>query len=121
MKSSLTAGGEDSIKYIEIKDYVENNNPHLLAIIESDLHGPNTNANRTTTFSTEEVKEKLHLDGYTIELPESWNEYHQARIIVYVSDKIRAKRRATSNTDYDLPSITLEIGLGREKKTLVNF
>ena len=102
------------MKYVEIKEYIQNNNPHLLAIIESDLHGPDTTANRTTTFSTEEIKEKLHIDGYTIELPDSWTTHHQARIMVYVSDNIRAKRRTTPVTDSDLPSITFEVGLGRE-------
>ena len=84
----LTASPEESIKFVEIKEFIQNNNPHLLAIIESDLHGPNTSANRVTTFSTEEIKEKLNIDGYSIELPESWSKYHQARILVYVSDKI---------------------------------
>ena len=40
---------------------------------------------------------------------------------MYVSDVITAKRRNLPATDSDLPSLTFEIGLGREKKTLVNF
>ena len=67
-----------SSKLTDIKQYVEKYDPHLLCIIECDLHGPNTAAaNRVTTFSTEEINEKLGIDGYSILLPASWEEHHQ--------------------------------------------
>ena len=113
---------QDSDKFLDIKMFIQSYSPHLLAIIESDLHGPNTTAtNRRTVFSTQEIRDKLNIEGYNIEFPSSWVAHDQARLIVFVSDKIKAKRRELPATDSDLPSLTFEIGLGREKKTLVNF
>ena len=53
----LLSGTEhDSDKFLDIKLFIQSHSPHLLAIIESDLHGPNTTAaNRRTVFSTEEI------------------------------------------------------------------
>ena len=39
---------------------------------------------------------------------------------MYVSDQVRAVRQQLPPTDSDLQSVTLDIGLGREKKTTVN-
>ena len=62
----------------------------------------------------------MHIEGYKIELPDTWEEHGQCRILVYVKDDVNYKRqRMTSDTD--LPNITLEIGLGREKKTVINY
>ena len=56
----------DSQKFIDIKLFIQEKCPHLLAVIEADLHGENTTApNRRTTFSTEEIREKLQIDGYS--------------------------------------------------------
>ena len=62
----------------------------------------------------------MHIEVYKIELPDTWEEHGQCRILVYVKDDVNYKRqRMTSDTD--LPNITLEIGLGREKKTVINY
>ena len=50
---------------------------------------------------------------------DTWAQHNQSRLIIYISDHINAKRILSQNND--LPSATFEIGLGREKKTLVNF
>ena len=106
----------------DIKLYIQKNKPHMFAVIESDLHGPNTTAtHRITTFTKQEIMNRLSIDGYNIEFPMSWESFSQARIIVFVSEKIRAKQIKLSPTDSDLPSLTFEVGLGREKKTIVNF
>ena len=47
--------------------------------------------------------------------------YDQARIIVYVCNDIKVKQRENPDSIKDLPSITLEVGRGRERKSLVNF
>ena len=101
---------------------IQREKPHILGVIETDIYGLNSeNQNRTTRFTTEEVLEKLSIDGYSIELPASWTEHGIARVLVYVSDEVRAVRQELSPTDYDLQSVTLQIGLGREKKTSVNI
>ena len=63
---------------------------------------------------------KLNIDGYKLELPDSWTDFGQARMLVYVRNDVNFKRQMMQS-DSDLPNITLEIGLGREKKTLVNY
>ena len=42
-------------------------------------------------------------------------------ILAYISDELNYKRTPTDQTIVDLPNITLEIGLGREKKTIINI
>ena len=114
---------EDTITFIDVKTLIQNDRPHILGIIECDIYGHNSdnnNNNRKTRFSTSEVHRKLHIDGYSIELPDSWAAHGVARIMVYVSDQVRAVRQLLPPTDSDLPSVTLDIGLGREKKTTVN-
>ena len=56
-----------------------------------------------------------------MELPDSWEKHGLARILVYVSDEVRAVREVLPPGDSDLPSMTLQVGLGREKKTSVNI
>ena len=90
-----------------------------MGIIEADIHGPNSNAGRTNTFTTEQIHDKFKVEGYSIILPKSWSTHDQARILLYVSDTIKVVKKDID--DDDLPSITLEIGLGRERKTTVNY
>ena len=112
----------DSATFLDIKLYIQKYKPHMFAVIESDLHGPNTTAtHRTTTFTKETLKDKLYIEGYKIEFPMSWESFGQARIIVFVSENIRAKQIKLSLPDSDLPSMSFEVGLGREKKSIVNF
>ena len=61
------------------------------------------------------------MEGYSVVLPDTWEAHDQARIVVFVSDKISAKKKETSAVDNDLPTLSFEIGFGREKRTLVNF
>ena len=37
-------------KIVDIKLFIEKNNPSLFGVIESDIHGPNSPSNRITTF-----------------------------------------------------------------------
>ena len=84
----------ESSKFTDLKLYIEKYEPHLFAVIESDIHGSGTTAaNRVTTFSTQEIKDCLSIDGYNLEMPNSWDKYDQARIIVYTSDKINVKKK----------------------------
>ena len=110
-----------SDKLIDVKQFIQKNQPSLLAIIESDIHGVNSPLNRKTTFSKDDIFAQLNVEGYTILLPDTWDTFGQARIIVYAKDDIKIKQRKNPDSIKDLPSITLEVALGREKRTLVNF
>ena len=107
-----------STKLTEIKQYIESKRPHSLGIIEADLFGTNLQSSRKK-YTTEEIKAKLMIDGYNLELPTSWNTYGQARIICYVSEDVKYNRKIFN--DEHIPSITLEIGLGKASKTLVHY
>ena len=90
-------------------------------MIESDIHGINSPSNRKTTYTKDDILEQLFIEGYSIFLPDTWVKCDQARIIVYARDDIKVKQRTNPDNISDLPSITLEIGRGRERKSLVNY
>jgi hypothetical protein len=107
-----------SIKFNEIKKFVESKKPHCFAIIESDFFSPQSDANRTRKYTT---NENLKIDGYKIEFPKTWNIHGQARLICYVSEEIKYTRKYFDQTFDHIQSITLEIGLGRATKTIVHY
>ena len=100
---------------------LKKNKPHVFGVIESDLYSPDSTRNRNTKLSTEELKEQLKIEGYNIELPETWRVHGQARVLAYVSENLVYKVKPPDPNISDLPNITLEIGLGREKKTVINI
>ena len=73
-------------KLAEVKQFIESKRPHCFGIVEADLFGINALTNRKK-YTSNEIKEKLKIDGYILELPFSWNTFGQARIICYVSEK----------------------------------
>ena len=85
------------------------------------MYSPNSQVNRTKKYTTDEIREKLNIDGYKIEFPKTWDIHGQARIICYVSDDIKYSRKHFDNNFDDIPSISLEIGLGRATRTSVHF
>jgi hypothetical protein len=105
-----------SHKFSEIKQFIESKKPHCFGIIESDFYSHMSPVNRVRKYTTEEIKEKLKIDGYKLEFPQTWANHGQARIICYVSDEIKYSRTIFANNDH-IPSITLEIGLGRATRT----
>ena len=111
----------DTPKLIDIKRFVEKHQPHIFGIIESNLHSANSRVNRKTIVTKKEIEVKLKIDGYRIELPDTWNNFGQARILVYVSNELYSKRIKVNPNFIDLPNVTVEIGLGKERKTLVNI
>ena len=117
----MTKNDSVSDKLLDIKLFIQNYKPSLFGIIESDIHDINSPQNRRSVFSKEDIFKQLHIDGYNILLPDTWDLFGQARIIVYAKEDLKIKQRKNPDTVKDLPSITLEIGLGREKRTLVNF
>ena len=111
----------ESDKLVDVKVFMEKHKPHLMAIIETDLHGPGSRTHRNKYYTTDEIHDKLHIDGYRIELPNTWTNHNQARLIVYVNDQLKAKKIDITDDVDDLPTITFEIGMGRERKSIVNF
>ena len=104
-------------KFTDILRYIQDNNPHIFGIQETDLHSISSRTHRRLTYTTQDILDIFCILGYKLELPSSWQHYGQARVLVYVSDEIRAVRVNTANTD--LPSITLDIGFGQTRKTRV--
>ena len=114
--SSWNCGRALTQKIEDIKLFVENQRPHLLAVLEADLHGPNTL--KRSTFTTEEIFELFKIEGYRIILPDTWYHYSQARIIVYANNDINVAQRENPGSIINLPNITLEVGKVRERKSL---
>ena len=81
---------ENSSKLVDVQSFLEKHKPHLLCITEADIHGPNSRINRRQNFTTEDINEKLKIPDYSIKLPDSWKTHDQARLIVFVSDDIKA-------------------------------
>ena len=107
----------DTPTVVDIKRFVEKNRPHIFGIIESNLHSVKSRCEWKRKVTQKEIEDKLKIDGYNIELPDTWDAYGQARILVYVSEDLNYKRKFMDPNFKDLPNVTLEIGLGREKKS----
>ena len=110
-----------STKLHEIKQFIETKKPHCYCIIESDFYGHNSPLNRFRKYTTEEIREKLKINGYRIEFPQTWESHGQARLICYVSEDIKYTRKHFDPRFNNIPSITLEIGLGRATRTTVHY
>ena len=111
----------DTSKLTDVKQFVQKHNPHLFGIIESDLHGLNSFTNNRKKFSSEEIQRKLHIDGYRLLLPSSWQRYGLARVMMYIKDEVHHKLIKVKAEDEDLQSMSVEIGLGKERKTIINL
>ena len=110
----------DTDKVIDIKRFINKHRPHVFGIIESNLHSANSRVQRRTVVTKEQIEEKLDREGYKIELPDTWAHHGQARVLVYVSKDLQYSRKPAPVIN-DLPNVTLEIGLGKERKTIVNI
>ena len=110
----------DTDKAVDIRRFIDKHKPHIFGIIETNLHSINSRVHRRTPVTKEVIEEKLNIEGYNIELPDTWDHYGQARVLAYVSKDLQYTRRSDPSVN-DLPNVTLEIGLGRERKSLVNI
>ena len=98
--------------------------PHLIGVPEIDLHKNENNTDLTSTnnFSTDQLHEKLWIQGYRILLPKSWEISGYARILVYAKDDLKIKHLEPQDQHYDhVQNITLEVGFGRSKTHICNF
>ena len=95
----------DTPTLIDIKRFTEKHQPHIFGIIETNLHSAQSRLQKKTDLTEKQIKERLRIDGYTIELPDTWKHFGQARILVYVSDVINYKRKLMEQKDADLPNV----------------
>ena len=80
-KGLLSDDNFDSSKLTDVKHFIQKHSPHGLGIIESDIHSKNSRLQRKCIFNTSEVKTKLMIEGYKLELPDTWTCHGQARVI----------------------------------------
>ena len=112
---------QPSMKMIDVKNFLQQKNLHMICLVEADLHGSASRYRRLHPLSTSDIHEHLAVPGYKILLPLSWSVHGQARVIVYAKNELKVKERDIGRQNSDIPTISYEIGLGREKKTIVNF
>ena len=106
-------------KVTEIKHFLYEMNIHLLCVTEVDIHGTKSTNLVRQKLSQSEVTDALHIPDYSIQFPTSWMVYGVARLIIYVKKDIKIKVHKTPLSCADLPAFSCEIGIGREKKTVV--
>ena len=121
-RRGLTDGdGEASYKMSEVKVFIQKKNLHMLCLVEADLHSEISRLRRRRPLTTKDITNQLNIPGYNIYLPLSWKKHGQARILVYAKEELKVKERILGTQLSDLPMLSFEIGLGLEKKTVVNF
>ena len=116
----LNSDKTSTTKMVEVRQFIESKNLHLLCLVESDLHSQFSRILKTNPVNTEDINKVLRVPGYKILLPKSWNIHRQARVLVFASEDLNINIRDVGVENSDLPTISCEIGFGREKKTIVN-
>ena len=71
---------------------------------------------RDQPLSTKAIYEVLAIKGYNIILPQSWFKFDQARVFLYVKEGIQVKEIQLNDADADLASISIQVGVGKERK-----
>ena len=86
------------------------------------LHGQAYRIRRRNPITTQGILSSLQIEGYRIILPKP-SQNNQARIILFAKDDLKVTEKVTSRefSDLPIPTITCEIGIGREKNTTVNY
>ena len=113
--------GQNKIE--DLRVFAAKHKPHFISINEIDLRRNESNRieNRTNELSTEQVLDKLKIEGYRIILPQSCEKHNKARIIVFADEEMNVKMKTPDEEENHLQNILLEIGFGKSKKHLVNF
>ena len=110
-------------KLDDIKIAAEKYTPHVIGVSEVNFkrNELNKDDNSNISLSTEQLQRRLEIPEYRLILPDSWEKYNIARVIVYVKDDLKVKvKHHDEDTDH-LQSILLELGYGRCKPHLFNF
>ena len=110
-----------STKMTEVIHFLQSKKLHILCLVEADLHGAISRYKRLHPLTTKDINDILGVPGYKLILPKTWQIHGLARIIVIAKEELQVKVRDLGAQNGDLPTLTCEIGLAREKKTVVNF
>ena len=110
-----------SEKITDVKLLLQKHDLHLLCLVEADLHGLVSRVKRSKPVTQEDINYQLRVENYSIILPQTWHYHGQARIILFVREGVQVKVKNLCRRDTNLPSLSCEIGLGKERKTSVNF
>ena len=70
----------DTDKAIDIRRFIDKHQPHVFGVIETNLHSANSRVYRRTPVTKRQIEERLNIEGYNIELPDTWDNYGQARV-----------------------------------------
>ena len=81
----------------------------------------NINDKSFTELSTEQVHELFKIERYNIILPDSWEKHDKARVLVYVHEELKVKRKKLKDEESHLQSIVLEVGYGKSKTHIYNY
>ena len=108
-----------SNKITDVKLLLQKHDLHLLCLVEADLHGVSSRVNRSSPLSTQDINSKLKIENYSIFLPHTWQLHGQARILLVIKEGVQVKMGPLSKSDTDLPTISCEIGLCRERKPML--
>ena len=94
--------------------------PHFIGISEVDLrrNENNNNLRNNNEMSTEQLHDKLKIEGYNIILPDSWIKHDKARILLYVNNEINTKIINLKDDESHIQSIVIEVGFGRSKTNI---
>ena len=103
-------------KMVEVEQFMREQKLHMLCLVESDLHGPQSRIKRRNPIKESQLRSSLKIEGYRIILPQSWAVHGQARVILYVKEEMKIKMIPLARELTDLPCITCQIGTGKEKK-----
>ena len=120
-KGLIDVNFEATYKFEEIKQFILKRRLHMLCVIETDLHSSMSRHKRTVTLTKNDIGNILDIPGYNIYLPLTWKHHGQSRILVYAKEELKIIEKHLEASLNDLPILTFEIGLGKEKKTIVNF
>ena len=106
---------------LEAMDFIFSNKLDIFCLVESDLHGLISRYRRANPLTKEEIKNLLHIPGYNLFLPKTWQKHGQARIVVFAKEELQVSEIHIGEDLTDLPILSFLISKGKEKKTAVNF
>ena len=110
-------------KLADLKCFAYRSKIQIIGVSEIDLVRDENNKNEKSTnnLSTEQVHRIFKINGYSIILPESWNTFGKARILLYVHDELNVKICDLQDDEKHLQTVSLEVGFGRASKHIYNF
>ena len=79
----LVRGDSAGSKFQDVKLYVQAKSPHVMGVIEADIHSIKSSVPRVYRHTTATLKSVLDIPGYSLVLPPSWEAHGQARLLVW--------------------------------------